>query len=1228
MPELVSGGPTIPVQLMNRLDSGRAVFFCGAGVSVGTGSGLPTFVDLVQHVYDENGMRPDEVEKQALHLDEPDEAKRRPQLDKALDLLERPDRLGAPALRRTVIERLSQKRTGALPVHKALIALSRHAKGVRLVTTNFDKRFEEAEPDLKPIDAAPKLPMPRRHSWKSLVHLHGRISEDGDGTDLVLTAADFGRAYLTDRWASRFVTELFREFTVVFVGYSVADPVMSYMVDALAAERKKGAQFADAYAFASYDGTDADLAKARDTWYAKNVDPILYDARDHHRLLSETLVEWAAIQSDPLHARPQIAINEITKLPAGPDDPVVERVVWALQSPSAAQALANAPPIVEEDEFTKIERWLEYFSAAGLLQFPAGEADPGAIGEDGGVIRLADSGFHRGNPRTLDATRSHLARWIARHAHVPQALTWVARKGGCMHAGLKSEIRMQLGTEDTGIPPRLRPLWSVLLKQEPLNRWDFLWMRDHYKVAEDASERREIEDEAMASLEPHLRVLAGPSSKVRFDQYMKKGAVISPVEACAHLRLVAGDSDHQHQIESILENPDFLARHAPTLSRHLEKAVELAKDVEDIFPDSSIYRPSIAPHGQNLHDESWIALIDLVRDGYFALAGKDRAGADNLLRRWTLSKEPLFARLALHALTENPKSDIRLARTLLIAGRRPGLWRNELRREVLRFLRRAGARLPRALRVELVGAIRAGPRQRAGEPWTSDAPTVRRETGLRLHKLAESGARIDKRSRAFADEAGKAVQEMEEHREEFLVWTGGGWIGPEELAPPDLIEGDAEAIAAAIREETIAVEAFRNLAAAQPQKAADALVQLSGEGRWPAPFWQGLLWSIPHAPEQPDDITELREEIADTLINAPGALFEETGAAITSIVEERAKAWGTDREEDFERFWTRAWKGAEESEPVKVIGIDDPMTDAVNHPAGKLAEAALERLSKYKPEAGKKLPEEARPYFDAMGDSAHGHFARVMLAARLHYLHAIDPEWVEEKLVPRMSPRESEEATNLWYAFGWSRTIGPNLIQVLKALFLEALQNAEINAQARENLTIIFMTVCLEAPHELAEDKIRGVVYSMAEDGLTTVLTHLRGRLRGEPAERRRIWREKAGPWLEHYWPRPAGRNTAATSKAMLDMLSETGDAFPEATEWALEHLRPIELGLYRLQRSGHTQAHPNETFRVLQKVIAQGVTADQNRYAVRKMLVEIAAAQPDLKADPEYRGLHQWASK
>ena len=36
-------------------------------------------------------------------------------------------------------------------------------------------------------------------------------------------------------WATRFVVELLRNFMVVFIGYSLNDPVMCYMVEAFAA---------------------------------------------------------------------------------------------------------------------------------------------------------------------------------------------------------------------------------------------------------------------------------------------------------------------------------------------------------------------------------------------------------------------------------------------------------------------------------------------------------------------------------------------------------------------------------------------------------------------------------------------------------------------------------------------------------------------------------------------------------------------------------------------------------------------------------------------------------------------------------------------------------------------------------------------------------------------------------------------------------------------------------
>ena len=260
MPELIEDGPGIPERLLNGLDDGNVVFFCGAGVSMAAGSCLPSSKALVKHVYDANHIEPDPAERQARCSGA---------WDKALGLLEH--RLGADQLRRAVIERLSGSPCGDLKLHKALLELSRTERGVRLVTTNFDNRFAEAVGESLTVDAAPRLPIPKRHAWSSLVHLHGRIAPKEDGSNLVLTAADFGRAYLTERWAARFVTELFREFSVVFVGYSLDDPVMGYTVDALAAERSKGAGFGTAWAFAATDGSEAGISKARDAWVAKNV---------------------------------------------------------------------------------------------------------------------------------------------------------------------------------------------------------------------------------------------------------------------------------------------------------------------------------------------------------------------------------------------------------------------------------------------------------------------------------------------------------------------------------------------------------------------------------------------------------------------------------------------------------------------------------------------------------------------------------------------------------------------------------------------------------------------------------------------------------------------------------------------------------------------------------------------------------------------------------------------
>ena len=1221
---------------MNELDSGRAVFFCGAGVSAGPGSGLPGFADLVKYVYDTHDMQPDAVEREALDLEEQNLERRRPNFDKVLGLLEKQKRLGTQALRRTVIKRLSASPTGPLDIHEALIALSRNERGVRLITTNFDNRFVEAGLDERSVDAAPKLPVPKPHNWSSLVHLHGRIFPNDDGSNLVLTAADFGRAYLTEQWAARFVTELFREFTVVFVGYSIGDPVMSYIVDALAAERAKGARFSMAYAFADHDGTDTGSQKAGDGWRTKNVEPILYDKRDDHRLLGDTLVEWARIRSDPYQARSRIALNEMSKLPAGSNDPVVERATWALQDPVAAQALADAPPVVDEDDFPKIERWLELFSEKGLLRCTAADVNQGSGDQDTAFVWLVDGGVRSSNSQNLDNTRRQFARWIASHLHVPQLLSWVIRSGGHLHHDLRQQVQISLANSDLNIPCRLRLLWNVLSNYEPADHWRHLWTADCYSAAASESERRHIEDKAVESIAPRLVVRPGPAPRLAWQRYSdEKLKPTRPIDMCGHLKLVSGDEDSRHLLEGILKETAVLSRHAETLTGYLDQALTLIVDDDDAYPDSSLYRPSIAPHKQNRGHDSWIHLIDLARDSYCALAAAAPARGDNLLRRWVLSDRPLFKRLALHALTENTKSDIQLAKKLLVAGRRPGVWERELRREVLRFFRLAGSRLPRNLRAEIVRTIHDGPKAKPPKTTPNYAETIRREKALRLNKLIVSGAKLDKKSRALAEEAGSVPEGESEERDEFVVWSGEPrFVREEELAPKELVDGSVTDVTTWLQSGKVGRDNFRGLVLMRPAKSASALRRLARRGEWPAEIWQNFLWSVTGLRQKQKYSARLQGYIALLLSGAPDELFAGVDSAAASFVEDLAKDYGTDREQELMTLWMKAWGGIGMC-PPETGDLNDPLTNALNHAAGQLAEAALIRLWKYEPQVGQGLPQQVRSYFDTIVNDPNGKPGRVMLATRLYNLFATDRNWVGKHLIPLLSLRSSEEARDLWSAYGWASTIGPDLLSAFKESFLEILRDNDERIRGRSSLTGLFMAICLEAPNELTADEIRGVVKSMPESALKSVLDGLRLRLKGSPAERAKIWHHKLHAWLRKYWPRAAARSTAATSKAILDILAECGDAFPDAAGWSLNYLRPLgrleRLGLYRLDKSGHAKQHPYSMLEVLNKVVDEDIFPSHQthqKHVLQEILDMLSTARHDATSDPRFQRLYRIAAQ
>ena len=97
--QFVTHGPDIPDALLQAHEEGRVVFFCGAGISYP--AGLPGFKGLVERIYELNGTKCTDIEREAF---------KRGQFDATLNLLER--RL--PGQRVAVEQRLCGVLAGAV----------------------------------------------------------------------------------------------------------------------------------------------------------------------------------------------------------------------------------------------------------------------------------------------------------------------------------------------------------------------------------------------------------------------------------------------------------------------------------------------------------------------------------------------------------------------------------------------------------------------------------------------------------------------------------------------------------------------------------------------------------------------------------------------------------------------------------------------------------------------------------------------------------------------------------------------------------------------------------------------------------------------------------------------------------------------------------------------------------------------------------------------------------
>lgn len=207
-------GARIPAGLVQAFDEGRLALFAGAGVSKGAPSCVPLLDELADRVEEELGA--------ANGSGAPGGTPASP--------VGRLGRLASKGLGvHEAVRKVVSESTEHNSTHRSVCDLAQAMGTTRIVTTNYDRHLTSCLPDGTSVYEAPDFP--GDSDFEGVVHLHGSVGQEPER--LVVTEDDFARSYM--RWNSptlSFLHRLFATQTVLFVGYSLEDTLMQYILRA------------------------------------------------------------------------------------------------------------------------------------------------------------------------------------------------------------------------------------------------------------------------------------------------------------------------------------------------------------------------------------------------------------------------------------------------------------------------------------------------------------------------------------------------------------------------------------------------------------------------------------------------------------------------------------------------------------------------------------------------------------------------------------------------------------------------------------------------------------------------------------------------------------------------------------------------------------------------------------------------------------------------------------
>lgn len=1073
------GKVDFPAALIEAHRAGKLVIFVGAGASRDAPSNLPLFLTLARSIA---------AEAQVDLVDE-DEAR----LDVFLGRIS--DRQFD--VHRRVAAHIGDPTSRPNRLHAALVDLAVAGGPVRIVTTNYDRHLSSVlrDRDLV-IDeyAGPGLPM--GDDFTGVVYLHGSLNQNA--RRLVVTDSDFGRAYLRDAWATRFLERMFSTYTVLFVGYSHGDVVMRYLARALGPGVTR------------YVLTPEPEAA---DWRSLGLHPVGYPVvNQSHAALAEAVEGWASLASMGLLDHRQ----RIADLVSRPPSRLPEEASYM------EDVLADTQRVGLFTTLARGEDWLMW--AATQPSFRC-LFDPSA-------------------PST-DCTRA-LAFWFAEHYVMDENLNSVAlrvlrdsgwRLGPTLWWAIGQSLHRKVGP----LPDWLGR-WLVLLMQNaPEGGSDWL------EYALLAS--RWPQDRSVALLlfdyltEPQVRAasFSGPLGGPRFEVRLRG----------SHHNL--RDAWQQVFVPNLTETA---ASVLAIVDRHLRRAFQLLSVAGSASPrwdPISLRRFAIPRESEeDRYSEAADVLIDAARDCLGALLSAGDALVVSYLSGWADSEAAILRRLALYGWQR--RTDIDDTAKIAWLRERKWLFEPQLRFEVFGLIQAALPGSEAEVANALIIDARTGPaeaedeEQRAYQQYNVLAWIKRHvpdlETGLR----------------AFEEIQARYPQFAERERPEQLLRVEAGFLQPRPpmsvQALHEQIEAEpTEALATLLSYEHTspfsgdptwndALNLLKNTIREHPD---DGFALLDAAGSDHLSIVSGVISGWSGASVN----TEMAEAILKRLMGLDLAAIADP---LSRLLADAGQADAGPTE--WHLFPAARQLAIELWPAISATPPDTEVTEwlqrTVNHPAGRLAQFWLHVISADWRLAGDQwtgIPGEVRTQLETLlsADDPHSTLVEVVFASQVHFLAGADRRWCEAHVLPLLDWANTTRARRTWDGYLiWGRWTDQLLSAGLLDYYQAAAEHlAELRGDLRRELASHLATVALFSQLELLTWMRR---YTARAEVAQRVdwLEHITWLLADLPADAvERQWRR----WMKTYWedrlnsiPLPLTTDEASVMAAWAVYLTDSID--------------------------------------------------------------------------------------